>query len=262
MLKTHHEAPLPSTASVLPRAITSQLIGIAATLIFVISFPQTLNQLHYLAFGQGLIAAIVSQCLKSEKWWFVLHLAFVPAIVAAQTLNQTLNLSSIWFLGGFLLLLLMYWSTFRSRVPLYLSNTATAQAILGLLPAKNGLRVVDFGAGTGGLLHHLAQKRKNAYFTGIEHAPLPFLMGKLRAAALPNFQMYRDDFWAHSLTDFDVVYVFLSPMPMPRLWQKAKAEMRPGSLVISNSFPIPALVPNIVIEVDDRRRTQLYCYSV
>ena len=49
---------------------------------------------------------------------------------------------------------------------------------------------------------------------------------------------------------------------MPQLWRKARAEMRPGALLISSHFPIPEAKPDRVIAVGDRRDTQLYCYPM
>jgi hypothetical protein len=49
---------------------------------------------------------------------------------------------------------------------------------------------------------------------------------------------------------------------MPRLWEKARAEMRPGSLLVSSSFPVPDTPPEQVVEVADRRGTRLYCYRM
>ena len=66
--------------------------------------------------------------------------------------------------------------------------------------------------------------------------------------------------WREPLGDYDVVYCFLSPAPMAELWAKARREMRPGSLLVSNSFPIEGVTPDAVIEVPDRRRTRLYLY--
>ncbi len=60
--------------------------------------------------------------------------------------------------------------------------------------------------------------------------------------------------------DYDVVYAFLSPAPMPRLWEKAGIEMAPGAMLISNSFVVPDVAPVAVITVDDRRATRLYVY--
>jgi hypothetical protein len=60
----------------------------------------------------------------------------------------------------------------------------------------------------------------------------------------------------------DIVYAFLSPRVMPRLWQKAQAEMRPGTLLVSSSFPVPDAIPEQVIDVPDRRGTRLFCYRL
>ena len=68
--------------------------------------------------------------------------------------------------------------------------------------------------------------------------------------------------WDYSLADFDLVYCFLSSEPMPDLWEKAKQEMRPGTVLVSNSFPIPDATPSKIINVADRRATILYCYQL
>jgi hypothetical protein len=47
---------------------------------------------------------------------------------------------------------------------------------------------------------------------------------------------------------------------MPALWNKIQREMRPGSLFISNSFAVPGVEANRVIELADARQTRLYCY--
>jgi len=49
---------------------------------------------------------------------------------------------------------------------------------------------------------------------------------------------------------------------MPRLWEKIQAEMKPGSLFISNSFPVPGTAPCQVIEVDCTPPRPLYCYKI
>jgi hypothetical protein len=64
------------------------------------------------------------------------------------------------------------------------------------------------------------------------------------------------------IAGFDVVYAFLSPVPMPRLWAKACEEMKEGSLLISNSFEVPGVKPARVLQLDDARRTRLLIYKV
>ncbi len=244
--------------AVVLKALAAQLMGALVVLAWSVWQPAALNSPLALAFGQGSVAACASLLLRAETWWIVIHIAFMPAVVGLRRLD----LPPTAFLGGFVLLTLIYWSTFRSRVPLFLSNRLTTDALLALLPQRAGLRVVDVGAGTGGALQRLAKGRPDANFTGIEHAPLPFLLAWLTTRDQANCRMTRDDFWRHSLAEYDVVYAFLSPVPMARLWQKARQEMRAGSWLISNSFPVPGVTPQQIIEVADRRGTRLYCYTL
>lgn len=210
-----------------------------------------------LALVQGVIAALLALTFRAERWWLALHLGFAPALVLAQRLA----IAPGWYLAAFALLLLIYWTSFRSRVPLYLTNRATASALLTLIPQREGMVFLDLGSGTGGLLRTLARQRPDCRFTGIETAPLPWLLSRLGEAA-PNLRLRRGDFWREDLGDYDVVYAFLSPVPMARLWHKARIEMRPGTLLVSNSFAVPDELASEIVEVGDRRRTRLHCYRL
>jgi hypothetical protein len=59
-----------------------------------------------------------------------------------------------------------------------------------------------------------------------------------------------------------VVYAFLSPAPMPRLWTKALAEMAPGTLLVSNTFTIPGVAPEQTIVLPGRSDARLYVYRL
>lgn len=182
---------------------------------------------------QAGIAAAAALALKQPRWWLPIHLAFGPAVIS----GSGLVIAPGWFLGGFAVLALIYWNSFRSQVPLYLSNRATAAEVARLLPADGTARLLDIGSGTGSLLARIARARPGCRLIGVETAPLPFLASWLRTRALPNCEVRRDNLWKHGLCDYDVAYAFLSPVPMPRLWRKALSEMRPGSVLVSNSFP-------------------------
>ena len=49
---------------------------------------------------------------------------------------------------------------------------------------------------------------------------------------------------------------------MAEVWQKAASELRPGSVLVSNSFPVPGRESDFVVDVDDRRSTRLYGYRI
>ena len=150
----------------------------------------------------------------------------------------------LWWLGAFLTLMLVYWSTFRTQVPLYLSNAATLRALVHVLPEKKNFRFVDLGCGVGSVLKGLAHLRGNGDYHGMETAPLPCLAAWWRLRGETHCHVHRRDFWKENLASYDVVYAFLSPAPMPRLWEKASHEMRPGSLFVSNRFIVPGVAPH------------------
>jgi hypothetical protein len=62
------------------------------------------------------------------------------------------------------------------------------------------------------------------------------------------------------LSRYDVAYAFLSPQPMPRLYEKVVAEMKPDTLFISNSFVVPDNPADEIAEVDDARETKLHLW--
>jgi len=254
--------PPPSLAqgnsmSPVVKALLAQLLGLAGAGLGAAWLAPTAIEPPLFALGQGALAATAATLLRSDRWWLPIHLLFAPAIVLALRLA----LPPAWYLAAFLLLALMYWTSFRTQVPLYLSNRRTMDAVLALLPPDRPAAVIDLGSGSGGLLRRLATSRPDCRFTGIEAAPLPYLWSRL-AAREPNLELRRGDFWRESLDRYDLVYAFLSPVPMPRLWYKARAEMRAGALLVSNGFAVPDILPTTVVDIPGSGVTRLYCYRM
>lgn len=247
-----------SSSSPIRSAIVAQLLGAMAVVLLVrLAYPQLVDMPLACALLQGICAASIGHAMGAPRWWLLIHCTFLPAVVLAGRLE----IAPGWYFAAFVLLLLIYWRTDKSRVPLYLSNAATAHALLDLMPA-NPCRLVDLGCGHGGLLRRLARARRDCSFVGIEHAPLPWLWARLASLGLPNMQIRYGDFWRLSLAPYDIAYAFLSPVPMPRLMDKARNEMRAGALLISNSFAVPGVTAASFVDVPDRRATRLLCYCL
>ncbi len=239
----------------LKHAAVAQAFGALLAGGLVLLFPERLAQPLAMAAIQGLCAAAVSHLRRGPVWWLPIHLGFLPLAVLALGLGLP---SWIW-LAGFVLLLLIFWRTDRSRVPLYLTNVQASDALAKLLP-PGPTAVIDLGCGDGGLLRRLARARPDCRFVGFEHALLPWAWAWLACRRLPNVEIRFGDFWSHPLGGYALVYAFLSPAPMQQLWDKAGAEMKAEALLVSNSFAVPEITPKATIEVADRRRTRLYLY--
>lgn len=201
-------------------------------------------------------AAILGRAVfRLPNWWLLINGAFIPAVAAMMTLD----LPPWLYLGAFILTAAVFWNVRSDRVPLYLTNSATWRALSEVLTQRNDNTFVDLGSGLSGTLRYLALHHPNMTFAGVESAPLPAFVATLRQSLTPlrNLRQERGDMWSFDLSGFDVVYCFLSPAPMARLYDKARAEMKPGSILISNSFAVPDCEPDEEIFVDDRRGTRL-----
>lgn len=208
------------------------------------------------AFAIGGTALLFASLTRQPWWWRLIHALFAPLAwgVAALAIDPG------WFLLAFVLMLLIYRGAVTGQIPLFLSNSKTAEALVQLIDEDRRLRFIDLGSGIGSVLRPLAKARPEVQFTGIENAPATWLIGYLRTVGLANCSWRWGDIWRVNLAPFDVVYAFLSPAPMGELWAKVRREMVPGSLFVSNSFPVPDVAASAVIEIDDARQTRLYCY--
>jgi hypothetical protein len=196
----------------------------------------------------GGIAFLIATLSRQPWWWRLIHLGFAPL---AWTVAQW-SIDPGWFLLAFVVSLLVYRGALSGQVPLYFSGEAAVDELIGQIESRSVKRFLDLGAGIGSVIEPLARRFPDVQFVAIENSPLPWLLGWIRTRGLRNCDWRWGDLWATELGEFDLVYAFLSPAPMPRLGEKACAEMRPGSLFISNSFALPGRDPDLQIEAGER----------
>lgn len=210
--------------------------------------------------AQGAVAAALSIFLKLPWWWCLIQLVFAPLAVVALALQ----LPGWLYLAVFLLLAFIFWNSADDRVPLYLTNRRTEGALKAIIGNNQPAQFIDLGSGLGGTSLRLAASLPQGHFQGVETAPFPLLVSKMRGrlSGTENVSFDYGNMWDWNLAPYDVVYCFLSPVPMARLFEKARGELAPGALFISNSFPVPGQAPTDVIAVDDGRKTELYLYRM
>ena len=211
-----------------------------------------------IAFLQGAIAAAFSYWRGLASWWIAIQF-FFPFVLL---FGLFLQLPPYFFLSAFLIFLFLYWSTFRTQVPFYPSNLATWDAVAELLPKDRSVHLIDIGSGLGGLVLNLAKRRPDSHFLGIEIAPLPWLVSKLRAQlAKSSAQFTRGDYGRLNFAEYDVVFAYLSPVAMPALWEKVRTEMRSGTMLLSYEFPIPEVEPTFTVAPAENK-PKIYAWRI
>ena len=257
---------MTSSRKALPPSILALLLQLGAVIfsaLLVRLFDLHFNSLIF-ALLCGVFATVFSYLTGLARWWLLMQFLFAPALV----LMLSLDIPPTIFLAAFLLMLLVYWSTFRTQVPLYLSSRKIWQALEKQLPQTghnepiSDFRFIDLGSGLGGVLTHLAKTRPDGNYEGVESAPLPFLWSWLRILSYPNCKVHWGSLWDCDLAQYDVVFAYLSPVPMQQLWQKARAEMRPGTLFISSTFAVPELVAHETLQTDDLHQSTLLIWHM
>jgi len=225
-------------------ALLAHLPGIACASVLVVAGAELPLPLLILIVSAS--AALLAWLWRLPVWWRYINLLFLPLIgLALYWQSHSDGINPNWFLAAFLLLALTSLGAVFTRVPLYLSNPRAAQELALRLPMHGSL--IDLGCGLGGPLAHVHKQRPDALLAGVETAPLNWLFTKLRLFGHADIRLR--SLWDADLGTYDIVYAYLSPAPMARLADKARAEMKPGSLLISNTFAIPGCDAAEIIDI-------------
>ncbi|WP_319380005.1 hypothetical protein [Thiomicrorhabdus sp.] len=228
-----------------------------ALLVFIAGFWFEPPYHDWLLLGlQSFIALAFSRLAKMAPWWLWIQFAFPIGLYAL--LSSDFN--PWWGLVVAGLILLLFRNAVREQVPLYLSNATTRRALALLARQQDLRRFIDLGCGFGENVRFMSRTGLIEKAQGVETAPLVFWIAAWRSRGTLA-EIAGTDLWQVNLAEYDLVYAFLSPKPMARLWGKVRREMVSGWFV-SNSFPVPGIEPDDIWVLNDRRQTHLYLYRI
>lgn len=219
--------------------------------------PAALPEVFFLLF-QGFVAAILARMFRLAIWWQWILFIFPLAIWLALMLDLTPSL----FFGGFLLFSLMYWSVFLTQVPYYPSSNSACDVVAGLIDHDKRLEIIEIGSGLGGFSIRLAKLHPKSSYLGIEIAPLPFLISLIRSKYQRSAVRFRlGNYEKVDLAHFNLVFAYLSPAAMPKLYEQCKAQMKAGSILVSHEFIVPGVKPSATLK-SDRDSKITYTYEI
>ncbi len=206
------------------------------------------------------LSIILSHPFKLPSWWIYIFLIFSGLFMLMN--NQQVP---IWLYPTLIVILgIINWNSFGDRVPLFLTNSQTIDGLSLLIDncKKKGV-FYDLGCGTCSALIPLARIYSEQKFIGVETAPVPFLISKIRIhiSGLNNIEIHRKSIWDTDIKDANIIYAFLSPHPMNRLLYKCQNELDKGATLVSNSFDSIERPAEEMIEVFDRRQTKLLIWQ-
>jgi hypothetical protein len=160
-----------------------------------------------------------------------------------------------WWLAPLALLVLLYPTRTWRDAPWYPTSSTALQGLGEALPLPPDAQVLDAGCGLGHGLRGLRRHYPQARFDGTEWS---VALSALTRLLCPWATVRRGDMWADDWAAYDLVYLFQRPESMPRAVAKARAQMRPGTWLVSMAFEAPELEPHAVLRTVATRPVWLY----
>lgn len=235
-------------------AILAQCISVLFLRNFLI-FSKTQIPILSFVFLQSFFSVLISHFVfKLPRWFFIISFIF-PFLFLID--SRVFHLSSSIYGFLFIFFALTFSHTLKERVPLYLTNNTTFMALRKIIRENRAKSFVDLGSGLGGVVRAISLE--NIHSEGVETAPLLWLISTVLCFGKGSIK--RKNIWDVDLSKYDVIYAFLSPAVMDKLYEKVQKEMRTDAVFISNSFQVVGEKPIQVLQLEDARKTQLYFYK-
>jgi len=117
---------------------------------------------------------------------------------------------------------------------------------------RPNFKAYSFGCGRSGFLHFLGKKYTGAELVGVEKHLFPFVIAEIqRFFRQSRMEIIRSRHYHRvDVSDAGLIYCHLYSLEaLKELGEKFKFECKPGTIIISNGFVLPALNPYKIIEL-------------
>ncbi len=159
---------------------------------------------------------------------------------------------------------LIFFSTVVTGASPLPSSEETRETMLAVLPIRLDGPIYELGSGWGGLAVALARRYPEQPVRAFEVSVLPWAFARLRRllGGPPNLEFRYGDFHRADLGDAALVSCYLTPPAMAKLKPKLEAELKPGALVLCNTFAVRGWEPTATSMARDRHRSEVFLYEI
>jgi len=135
--------------------------------------------------------------------------------------------------------------SFINKTPFYPSSLRQLDKLKaeGLIDFSKYSKFIDIGSGDGRIVRW-ANRKGFEYADGIEYNPYLSLYSKFRSVLNPNVKIHNKNFKNHDFSNYDFAYLYIFPEHMDAVKDKLFTQMKPGSIIITNTFKFSDIEPN------------------
>jgi hypothetical protein len=188
-----------------------------------------------------------------------LHFNFQDRIMSAILFLQIILLFAVIYV----MLTIVAFSIYNGISPMPSSRKALSSILHLIKETSPDGNIIDLGSGWGTLCFAVAKAFPKKEVHGYENSPAPYMFCLLIKVLLKrkNLHFTFRNFHEISLHEAGLVLCYLYSGAMTKLKLKLELELRPGTMVISNTFAMPIWKPKKVVELKDLYRTKIYLYT-
>lgn len=190
---------------------------------------------------------------------------------------MTIDMDLINQILHWICLYILLWYAYILLVNKGTPNITTAppirQKIIEILSAESAkhdaksFKIVDMGSGNGGFARQMAKTVPNSKVVGLEIDFIAHWKALLykKLGGIKNAAFLKQSFHDYDLSDADAITMFHLGSSMPELREKFAKELKPGTVICANRFPLGGdYEPSEFIEVPTLAPNQkeLYIYRI
>jgi hypothetical protein len=176
-------------------------------------------------------------------------------------------LYSATIVAGALILLYYILLYARTKVPIILTPEKYIINLLSEIGSEyiNSDSVVyEMGSGWGNFSFSV-EKFEPKKIIGYELSPVHSIFSRLKAWIRgSHVKFLTKDFFTADIRDATIIYVYLVPKVVEKLWRKIEEECRPGTVMILLGHDMPGVMPIKKIKTNPQKQgsTHFYIYEV
>jgi len=170
-------------------------------------------------------------------------------------MGEIIELIVLIFFAVLCLLALVFYSwtlygLIRSGVPYVPTTQKMAKRMVQIANIKKGQKVYDLGCGNGKILFEA--EKKGVICTGYELICSVVWYVKLKKKIKKSsIKIFCKDFFSEDISDADIIFCYLFPSVMDRIYKEKWNTLKKGTKLISNTFPLTDVKPTQQEETKD-----------
>lgn len=172
-------------------------------------------------------------------------------------------LITIFFLWTlfFLVYILFDFLIYSHGVPYIPSSDKRIKKLLNNLPQNNKLHFLDIGCGDGRVVEAVKTRFLWRNCVWIENSLYPYFRAKqVQKKSAYDYNIIKWNFFKKDIGKYNIIYCYLLPVYMKKVWQKVSSECQPGTLLYSTVFEVKNKKPKEKIHIKDEK--YFYVYEV